>query len=117
MNAERIVLNYHREDDILYVTFGQEGRKGVGFNLHDNVLLRFDGQSGEPLGLTMIDYARLKTLQSIPLNDASNLPADLVRMVKQILLSDPVRRFIEVDTTTFSQFSVVNPSMEKVIAA
>lgn len=117
MNAERITLHYQREDDILYVTFGQEGRKGVGFNLHDNVLLRFDGQSGEPLGLTMIDYSKLKKLPLIPLNDASSLPQELARTVKHILLSDPVRRFIEVDTTTFNQFSLVNPSMERVIAA
>jgi hypothetical protein len=117
MNAERKILHYQREDDILYLTFGQEGRKGVGFNLHDNVLLRFERQSGEPLGLTMIDYSKLKILQSLPLNDASNLSEDLSRTVKQILLSDPVRRFIEVDTTTFAQFSVINPSMERVIAA
>ena len=42
MPTDRIVLNYQRDGDILYVTFGQEGRKGMGFNLHSNILLRFD---------------------------------------------------------------------------
>jgi hypothetical protein len=37
--------------------------------------------------------------------------------VRQIIFSDPVSRFIEIDPNTFSHFSVVNPSMERVIAA
>jgi len=116
MQNDRIVLDYQRQDDILYVTFGEEGRKGFGVNLHDNVLLRFDRNSGEPLGLTFIDYSRLKGLGAVPLNDFSKLPEGVEPMVRRILLSEPVCRFIEVDTTTFNHFSVVNPSMEEVIA-
>jgi len=36
MPMDRIVLHDQREDDILYVIFGQEGRKGIGINLHNN---------------------------------------------------------------------------------
>jgi hypothetical protein len=117
MTTDRVVLNYQREDDILYVTFGQEGRKGMGINLHSNILLRFDRHSSEPLGMTFIDYSKLKTLPSVPLNDLSILPEELQKMVRQMILSDPVSRFIEIDPNTFSHFSVVNPSMERVIAA
>lgn len=117
MRTDRIILHYQRDDDILYVTFGQEGRKGMGVNLHNNILLRFDRQSGEPLGMTFIDYSMLKTIHFIPLNDFSALPDELQKMVRQILLSDPVCRFIEIDPNTFRHFSVVNPSMERVIAA
>ncbi|MGH7452829.1 MAG: hypothetical protein ACRENG_15885 [bacterium] len=117
MTRDRVVLNYQREDDILYVTFGQEGRKGMGFNLHNNILLRFDRHSGEPLGMTFIDYSKLKALPSISLNDFSTLPEELQKTVRQILLSNPVSRFIEIDPNTFNHFSVVNPSMERVIAA
>jgi hypothetical protein len=117
MQTDRITLHYQREDDILYVTFGQEGRKGMGFNLHNNILLRFDRHTGEPLGMTFIDYSQLKALHSIALNDLSTLPEELQKMVRQILLSDPVSRFVEIDPNTFTYFSVVNPSMERVIAA
>jgi hypothetical protein len=116
MSTNRIILNYQREDDILYVTFGQEGRKGMGVNLHNNILLRFDRHSGEPLGMTFIDYSKLRMLPSIPLNDLSALPEELKKTIHQILLSDPVCRFIEIDPSTFNHFSVVNPSMERVIA-
>jgi len=117
MQMDRIILHYQREDDILCVTFGQEGRKGMGFNLHNNILLRFDRHTGDPLGMTFIDYSKLKTLASIPLNNLAVLPEELQKIVHQILFSDPVCRFIELDPNTFSHFSVVNPSMERVIAA
>ncbi len=89
----------------------------MGFNLHNNILLRFDRHSGEPLGMTFIDYSKLKMLQFVPLNDLSVLPEELQETVRHILLSDPVSRFIDIDPSTFSHFSVVNPSMERVIAA
>lgn len=117
MQTDRITLHYQRDDDILYVTFGQEGRKGTGVNLHSNILLRFDRHSGEPLGMTFIDYSKLRALPFISLNDFSTLPETLQKTVRQILLSDPVSRFIEIDPSTFNHFSVVNPSMERVIAA
>jgi len=41
----------------------------------------------------------------------------LGQLVRQFLLSEPVNRFIATDAATFSYFSAVNPSMEKVIAA
>jgi len=89
----------------------------MGVNLHNNILLRFDRHSGEPLGMTFIDYSKLRTLDSLPLNDLSILPEDLEKIVRQILLSDPVSRFIEINTSTFHQFAVINPSIERVIAA
>lgn len=116
MQPNRIIFHYERDEDILYVTFGQEGRKGMGFNLHSNVLLRFDRHSGEPLGLTFIDYSKLNAVPSLPLNTLSSLPKELEQTVRQVLLSDPVCRFIEIGPHTFSHFSVVNPSMERVIA-
>ncbi|NUO79442.1 hypothetical protein HUU05_05145 [candidate division KSB1 bacterium] len=117
MCTDRITLSYQREDDILYVTFGQEGRKGTGINLHNNILLRLDSNSAEPLGLTFIDYSKLKNLSNLPLRDLSTLPKELEQMVRQLLLSEPVNRFIDTDSATFGYFSVINPSMEKVIAA
>ncbi|MCL4705639.1 hypothetical protein KJ068_10790 [bacterium] len=117
MQSDRIILNYQREDDILYVSFGQEGRKGVGLNLHANILLRFDRSTGEPLGLTFIDYSKLKMQTTIPLNDFSSTPEELQKTVRQILLAEPVCRFIEIDPHTFRNLAVINPSMEKVIAA
>ncbi len=117
MSMDRIILSYQREDDILYVTFGQEGRKGTGINLHNNILLRLDHHSAEPLGLTFIDYSRLKNLPNLPLRDLSTLPKDLRQMIRHLLLSEPVNRFIDTDAATFGYFSVVNPSIEKAIAA
>ena len=67
--------------------------------------------------MTFIDYSKLKALHSIPLNDLSKLPEELQKTVRQILLSDPISRFIEIDPSSFSHLSVVNPSMERVIAA
>ena len=117
MQHDRIVFNYQREDDILYIAFGEEGRNGMGFNLYPNILLRFDRETGEPFGLTFIDYSQLKALPAIPLADLSKLPENLAKIVRQILLSEPVSRFIAVNPRDFASFSVINPSMEKVIAA
>ena len=117
MSTDRIILSYQREDDILYVTFGQEGRKGTGINLHNNILLRLDHHSAEPLGLTFIDYSKLKGLPNLPLRDLSALPKELRQMVQDFLLSDPVNRFLDTDAASFGYFSVVNPSIEKAVAA
>ena len=96
MRTDRVALNYQRED---------------------NVLLRFDRLSREPLGLTFIDYSKLKKLHSVPFENFSGLPEGVEQTIRDILLSDPVCRFIETNTDTSGYFTVINPSMENVIAA
>ena len=117
METKKISLRYEQDDDILYVTFGNAGRKGMGVNLHENILLRFDRHTAEPLGLTLIDYSKLKDLSSLPLHDLSTFPEDLKQILQRVLLTEPVQRFLEVDSISWRNLNVVNPTMARALAA
>jgi len=45
------------------------------------------------------------------MNDLSALPKELGQMIRQLLLSEPVNRFIDTDAATCGYLSVINPSM------
>lgn len=46
-------IRYDEEGDILYIAF-RPGQKALGINLTEHILLRFDPETKEAVGLTLL---------------------------------------------------------------
>jgi uncharacterized protein YuzE len=96
-----IKLTYDEEGDILYVEF-LKGRKASYQSLTDNIVLRFDPQTFEPIGLTLIDYSRLVPQGGSPPHFAfdrlTDIPSDRRNSVITILSHPPVNRWLDTFT-------------------
>ena len=87
---------YDSDGDVLYISFVQ-GRKGSTVSLNDNIILRFDAQTGEALGLTLLDFSRLVQVSgSLPLSRLEEFPPELRNLVKKILSRPPVNLYLEI---------------------
>lgn len=114
-------INYDRDADILYVSFGRS-QHVTGVELTDNVLLRLDTgkRSGEPphaIGLTFISFARMMEVYKdrpllIPLVNLRGLPEDLWQAVLAVVTTPPVSDFLSVGLT----LSLQNPPLPEPIA-
>ncbi len=99
-NAENIIYNYDEEGDILYISF-RPGAEGMGINLTEHILLRFNPQTKEPIGLTLLDFSVLVSPtdmgpRNFPLTELDKLPAELRQTVMEIITSAPVNRVLKV---------------------
>jgi len=89
-------FSYDQEGDVLYIAF-DKGRKGSSVSLNDNVILRFDAETQEAVGLTLLDFSRLARLdEPLPLVRLSELPPALRDMVWIILNRPPVNLYLRV---------------------
>lgn len=59
-------LAYDREADVLYLSIG-EPRKAVSRELDNDVLLRIDPDTGEVVGLTILNLSERNSLQDLPI--------------------------------------------------
>ncbi len=92
-------MNYDREADVLYVSFGHSEHV-TGIELADNILLRLDTgkATGEPpraVGLTFISFSRLMAHYqdeplTISLDRLRDLPDDLWQAVMKVVTTTPV---------------------------
>jgi hypothetical protein len=94
--------NYDEEGDILYVSF-RPGETGMGINLTEHILLRFNPQTKQPIGLTFLDFSVLVSPtelgpRSFPLTGLERLPAELRQMVIDIITAPPVSHHLKVST-------------------
>jgi hypothetical protein len=97
MNETKI--NYDKEADVLYVSFGRSEHV-TGVELADNILLRLDtgkatGTAPRAIGLTFISFARLMAHYldrplSVPLANLRNLPEDLWQAVFAVITTPPI---------------------------
>jgi len=86
MIKNQISIDYFPDGDLLSVTFGKMGRKGHGFELNENIYIRIDLESNEPLGLTFLSYSKLIKLHEISLsywNDISNQAQQILSSILQ----------------------------------
>jgi uncharacterized protein YuzE len=95
-----IHLTYDDEGDILHIAF-RENRQASTLSLHDNLLLRYDSQTGEAVGLTMIGFSDLLDLerrgQSLPLRNLTELPSSLAQLITNVLGQPPVSFYLQWD--------------------
>ena len=92
-------INYDREADVLYVSFGHSEHV-TGIELADNVLLRLDtgkttGEAPRAIGLTFISFSRIMAHHRdkpvrISLDRLRDLPDDLWQAVMDVVTTTPV---------------------------
>ncbi len=105
-------VNYDKEADVLYVSFGQSEHV-TGVELADNILLRLDTgettrQPARAVGLTFISFSRLMAAHRdkpliISLESLRNLPEDLWPIVVRIITSPPVSDFLTAELAIVPQ--------------
>jgi hypothetical protein len=104
-------LNYDKEADVLYVSFGRSEHV-TGVELADNILLRLDtgktaGTDPRAVGLTFISFSHMMSRPDrslhIPLLNLRNLPEELWQAVFTVLTKPPVSDFLGVELSLLLQ--------------
>ncbi len=81
---------------MLYIAF-DKGRKASSVSLNDNLLLRFDVQTGEAVSLTILDFSRLmREPGTLSLSRLDEFPSELQRLVWKILTCPPISHYLRV---------------------
>ena len=98
-------INYDKDADVLYVSFGQSEHV-TGVELADNILLRLDtgnvtGELPRAIGLTFVSFSRMMAHHqykplTISLDQLRDLPDDLWQAVIDVVTTSPVRDVLEV---------------------
>jgi uncharacterized protein YuzE len=95
-----IHIGYDEEGDILYIAF-RTNRQASTLSLHDNILLRYDPQTAEAVGLTIIGFSELLNLerqgQQLLLRDLTELPRDLAQLIRKLLNQPPVSFYLQIN--------------------
>lgn len=92
-------FSYDEEGDLLYIAF-HKGRKATSVSLNDNMVLRFDPETQEAVGLTLLDFSRLVEASApLPLWRLAELPATLRDMVRTVLTQPPISLCLGVTTS------------------
>ena len=115
----QISMDYYPKGDMLSITFGEQGRKGRGYELSEHIYIRVDLSTQEPLGLTILSYTKLLTLGEISLSFWGELTPKEQEMMRAILSNEPVNWFLHLEDMTIpvpvSTFQ--NPSLQEIVAA
>lgn len=91
-------LGYDEEGDILYLTFSTN-RQASSISLNDNLVLRYDAQTHQAIGLTVIGFSDLLTLERegkpLPLRDLTQLPGELGQRIKALITQPPLSLYLQ----------------------
>jgi uncharacterized protein YuzE len=91
-------ITYDEEGDILYIAFRTD-RRASTLSLHDNILLRYDPQTIDVVGLTIIGFSDLLTLerqgQSLALRNLTELPPQLAQVITKLLNQPPLSFYLQ----------------------
>ena len=98
LDGRSVRLQYDTEGDILEIFFHKGG--GVGVELTDNIVLRFDKKTEQAMSLMLHSYSRLIQPtkfgpSSFQLSALSELPGDMQHTVLNIIQSFPVNHFLK----------------------
>ncbi|MBI3959304.1 MAG: hypothetical protein HY328_10890 [Chloroflexi bacterium] len=99
LEGQTITYSYDKEGDILEIFFQKEG--GLGIDLTENIVLRYNQEDQKPLSLILTDFSHLTRLTkfgppSFRLTSFATLPPNMQRIVLPILNSFPVNHFLKV---------------------
>lgn len=67
-------VGYDREADVLYLSVGSP-RPAISRELGDDVLLRLDAETGQVVGLTILNLSTRSSLDDLPLEIDLHIPA------------------------------------------
>lgn len=106
IDGQTIIYSYDRESDILEIIFQKGG--GLGVDLSENIVLRYNRERQEPLSLILTDLSRLTQLTpfgppSFHLAMLNELPADMQQIILGLLSSFPVNRFLKLSGLRLSR--------------
>lgn len=114
-------INYDKEADVLYVSFGRSDHV-TGVELTDNILLRLDtgqatGTAPKAIGLKFISFARMQEYHQskplhVPLANLRGLPDAVWPAVLAVITTPPVSDFLAVELSFSPQ---VPPLPERMI--
>lgn len=103
MKNYTLELDYDAEGDILYVLF-QRGVKSAYQSLMDNIVLRFNPVTHEPIGLTLIDFsvmaAKPDGSPSYELDHLAELPDNRRAIVLDVVSRPPMNRWLHVKASS-----------------
>jgi hypothetical protein len=99
IEGQTIIYSYDAEGDVLEIIFEQGG--GVGLNLTENIILRYNQKSQKPLSLIFTSFSQLTKPTpfgppSFHLAALSELPPEMQDTVLHFLTSFPVNCFLRV---------------------
>ncbi len=87
-------FSYDQRADVLYIAF-DKGRQASSVSLNDNLVLRFDAQAGEAVGLTILDFSRLmREPGALSLSRLDEFPPELQSLVWKILTCPPISHYL-----------------------
>ena len=96
-------FSYDQEADVLYIAF-DKGHKASSVSLNDNLVLRFDAQTGEAVGLTVLDFSRLmRGAEPLSLSRLDEFPPGLQSLVWKVLTHPPVSYYLRVTSPVEGQ--------------
>lgn len=95
-------LAYDEEGDVLEIVLN-DIEATCAVELTDNILLSFNRERGQAVGLTLLDFSVLASPtelgpRNFPLTGLDDLPDDLRRMVTKIITTSPVNQFLKVSS-------------------
>ncbi len=112
IHGQTITYSYDKEGDVLEVIFQKGG--GLGVDLTENIVLRYNQERQEPLSLILTSFSRLTSPTpfgppSFHLAILSELPPDMQQIVLHILNTFPVNRFLKVSGLRLSPSGELQP--------
>lgn len=112
LEGQTIIYSYDEEGDILEIFFRKGG--GLGVDLTENIVLRYNQEDQKPLSLILTDFSHLTRLTkfgppSFRLTSLTTLPPNMQRTVLQMLNSFPVNHFLKVSGLAFSPGGELQP--------
>ena len=99
-DGQTVLYHYDKEGDILEIFFQRGG--GCGVELTDEIVLRYDVETGKPLSVIFLCFSAL--MQSAEFGPLSfrlkldEMPDDVRQTVLKIITTPPVNRFLKVLT-------------------
>lgn len=99
-DGQTVLYHYDKEGDVLEIFFQRGG--GCGIDLTDEIVLRYDVETGNPLSLIFLCFSAL--MQSAEFGPPSfrlkleEMPDDVRQMVLKIITTRPVNHFLKVLT-------------------
>ena len=102
LKTKSLELSYDEEGDILYVSFLHD-RPAAYQSLTDNIVVRFDPQTLEPIGLTLIDFSVMAPAASpaprLELYRLAQLPLERRKAVLSVLAHPTMSQWLEVSAS------------------
>ena len=110
-------FSYDQQADVLYIAF-DKGRKASSVSLNDNLVLRFDAQTGKAIGLTILEFSCLmRESGTLPLARLDEFPPELRNLVWKILTRPPVSYYLRITSSVKDQRPTADLAREFSLAA